>query len=234
MRRRFRLLPIVIFFGALTLTFKLGSIWQDMPIIDSSPALAATETKDVAKEAAGKKADPKMKPAKAGKKTTSNDGAAKRGVNFDPTKVTDAEMDVLEKLAARRAALEQRRRDLDLRETLLRATETRIDGKIGELKKIKKTIEALLKRHDAQEEAKMKSLVKIYESMKPKDAARIFEQLDLPVLLNVVERMREARTAPILAKMSAGKAKRVTAALAARRTLPRVSQNKSQPKKNRQ
>ena len=114
-----------------------------------------------------------------------------------------------------------------MRETLLRATETRIDGKIDELRKIKKTIEGLLKRHDAETEAKMKSLVKIYESMKPKDAARIFEQLDLKVLLDVVERMREARSAPILAKMSAAKAKTLTTALAARRSLPKIGKNAS-------
>jgi flagellar motility protein MotE (MotC chaperone) len=66
----------------------------------------------------------------------------------------------------------------------------------------------------------MESLVKIYESMKPKDAARIFEALELPILLDVMERMREAKSAPILAAMDPMKAKEVTSSLAERRTIP--------------
>jgi flagellar motility protein MotE (MotC chaperone) len=57
--------------------------------------------------------------------------------------------------------------------------------------------------------------------MKPKDAARILERLELPILLDVLERMREAKVAPILADMDPAKAKTVTAALAERRNLPR-------------
>src|SRR3546814_4430099 len=59
-------------------------------------------------------------------------------------------------------------------------------------------------------EGQMQSLVKIYESMKPKDAARIFEELDMEVLLEVVERMKERKTAPILAEMNPERAKTVT------------------------
>ena len=74
--------------------------------------------------------------------------------------------------------------------------------------------------HDEETEAQMKSLVKIYEAMKPKDAARIFEQLDLVVLLDVIERMKERKTAPILANMDPERAKTITLELAQRRTLP--------------
>ena len=56
--------------------------------------------------------------------------------------------------------------------------------------------------------------------MKPKDAARIFDELDMVVLLPVVERMKERVTAPILAKMNAAKARAITEELASRRDLP--------------
>ena len=78
-----------------------------------------------------------------------------------------------------------------MRENLLAATEKRLNSKLAELNGLKKRIQELLKKHDKQQEAKLKSLVKIYETMKPKDAARIFEQLEMPVLLDVVERMRD-------------------------------------------
>ena len=66
----------------------------------------------------------------------------------------------------------------------------------------------------------MKSLVKVYENMKPKDAARIFEKLDMPVLLQVVERMKEQKLAAVLAEMDPGKAKSVTIELATQHQLP--------------
>ena len=56
--------------------------------------------------------------------------------------------------------------------------------------------------------------------MKADEAARIFEQLDMDVLLNVIERMREAKVAPVLAEMDPLRAKTVTTQLAERRQLP--------------
>ena len=141
-------------------------------------------------------------------------------VRFDPSLVTDSELDMLQRLVERRAELKKRATQLDTRQRLLQATEKRIDGKLVELKRMQDTIDGLLRKHDEQKEAQMRSVVKIYESMKPKDAARIFEQLDMAILLDVVERMREAKTAPIMANMTPGKAKSMTAALAQRRALP--------------
>lgn len=236
MKKRIRLLPFVIFVAALTLTLKIGAIWNDVNVIGPGPAQAAGKkdsTPAAAKPAPGK-SRAVQGAVQVAANTPRNSGGKRKPASFtfDPTKATDAELEVLEKLSARRHELEQRAGDLDIRENLLKATEVRIDGKIAELRQIKQTIDGLLKKHDAQREAKMKSLVKIYESMKPKDAARIFEKLEIDILMDVVERMREARTAPIMAKMSAAKAKQITAALAARRALPKLAElsNKSRLK----
>ena len=74
--------------------------------------------------------------------------------------------------------------------------------------------------HDDQQEKKMNSLVKIYEAMKPKDAARIFEQLDIDTILLVAERMKERRLAPVMAQMNPEKAKDITIKLSKLRELP--------------
>ena len=66
----------------------------------------------------------------------------------------------------------------------------------------------------------MRRLVKIYESMKPKDAARIFAELELSILLDVISRMREQKSASILAAMDPIQAKTVTSELALRNQLP--------------
>ena len=95
-----------------------------------------------------------------------------------------------------------------------------MNARISELKKIERRIEALLKKHDEQEEAQLSSLVKMYESMKPKSAAKIFEQLDMDVLISVAERMKERKMADILSAMDAASAKALTIELATRRSLP--------------
>jgi Uncharacterized conserved protein len=126
---------------------------------------------------------------------------------------TEAELAVLKQLEQRRDQMAQRESDLQRRETLLTATESRIDEKVASLKDLQATLEGLIKQHDAEQENKLKSLVKIYETMKPADAARIFEQLDLDTLLPVVEKMKERNLAAILAKLDPMKARDVTVEL---------------------
>ena len=140
----------------------------------------------------------------------------------DPTLLTQSEIDLLQQLAERREIIEARERELDMREGLIQAAESRIDKKVEELKTLQATIEQLVTQYDEQQAAKVASLVKIYENMKPKDAARIFEELDMDTLLLVAERMKERSLAPIMANMNPGKARDVTVDLAQRRRLPQA------------
>jgi flagellar motility protein MotE (MotC chaperone) len=54
--------------------------------------------------------------------------------------------------------------------------------------------------------------------MKPKDAATIFNDLAMPVLLQVLDRMKDAKAAAIMAAMNPDKARDVTTELAQMRT----------------
>ena len=139
------------------------------------------------------------------------------GSEGEPPTFTQNEIDVLQKLAERREMLDARSRDLDLRENMVKAAESRIDKKIAEMKALQSNVEGMLKQVDDQDDAKMKSLVKIYENMKPKDAAKIFEQLDMPVLMGVLTHMKEQKVAPIMESMDPMKAKTITDSLAMRR-----------------
>jgi flagellar motility protein MotE (MotC chaperone) len=138
----------------------------------------------------------------------------------DPFDYTDEEVDVLQQLAKRREELDLRARQLDEREALIQAAEQRMDQKMAELKALQATVEDLLKTRSEQEEAELKSLVKMYENMKPKAAAKVFEEMDMDVLLDVVERMNERKVAPILALVTPTRAKEITFELAQRRELP--------------
>ena len=142
------------------------------------------------------------------------------GGTSDPGALSQTEMDVLQKLTERRNAIDAREKDVERRESMLKAAEDQIERKISEMRTLQNTIEGLLRQYNDQEDNKMRSLVKIYENMKPKEAAKIFEQLDMPIMLEVVERMKEQKVAPILAEMDPSKARAVTSELAQRRQIP--------------
>lgn len=133
---------------------------------------------------------------------------------------TAAELDVLQSLSKRRDELEKRERRMADREALLAAAEQEVDQKVSELNKLKSEIEGLLGKQQQMEDARINSLVKIYEAMKPKEAAVIFNTLNLEVLLSVISRMSERKSSPVLAAMDPDKARIVTIRLAEQRKLP--------------
>ena len=216
------------------LSVKLGGIWQGIDLAVTAPSLAevkpaaasagAPPAKD---EPTAKSSEQAAKPAEPAAKPTEQAPVLSMAGSRAPS-LTEEEIAVLQKLAARREELDKRERELELRENLLAAAEKRLDGKLSELKKVQGAVSGLLKKHDAEEEAKLAQLVKMYEIMKPKEAAAIFEKLDKDVLLDVVERMREQKSGPIIAKMDPVKAEQLTTALAERRTLPKAAPQ-SQP-----
>jgi flagellar motility protein MotE (MotC chaperone) len=134
----------------------------------------------------------------------------------DEPGLSKSEVRVLQSLADRRAALDERGRELDMRERLLAATEKRVNERIAELRAIETRIEKLLNARDEEQMAQIDSLVSTYESMRPKNAARIFEELDEEVLLQVAVRMRERQFAEILANMNPASAQQLTVRLANR------------------
>jgi len=139
--------------------------------------------------------------------------------SFDPSSLTQSEIDTLERLAERREIIEKRERELAVKEGLLRAAEGRIDGKIVQLQDLERSIEGLLAEYDVKKQGEIEQLVRIYGAMKPKDAARIFDSLEMPILVLVVQSMKETKVAPILAAMNSAKATALTEELSSRRQI---------------
>ena len=206
MHRRLRLLPVLVGASALLFGAKLADLWLAIGLAPVAVASAQSA-------APLPPAEPSTAPAAA---------PPARAAERDAAQFSPQEIQLLQSLAQRRDELDKRSGDIDQREALLAAAEQRIDDKIAKLKEMEQAIDESFKKQDQQEDAKVESLVKIYETMKPQEAARIFEQLDLPVLLQVVERMKERKTAPILAAMNPGKAKALTLALAERHPSPEL------------
>ncbi len=128
--------------------------------------------------------------------------------------------EVYDDLQQRRQLIEQKEKDLAQREALLKAGTEEINKKVEELNSIKTEIQSLLKKQNTEEEENTARLVKIYEGMKPKDAARIFNQLDMDVLLSVVTKMSERKVSPVIALMDPEKARSLTLFLSEQNKLP--------------
>lgn len=180
-------------------------------------------------------------PEKPGERPTEKptEKTAGEGAESDPRKWTDASesdaeysgvrQEMHEDLLARRQQLDSREKALGEREALLEAGKKELDRKFQELSGLRDEIKGLLKAQSQEEEARIASLVKIYEGMKPKDAARIFNTLDTDILLRVVSRMGERKSAAILSVMDAERAKILTTLLAEQKSLPDSSSTLPSP-----
>lgn len=139
--------------------------------------------------------------------------------------ISSVKMEMFEDMAERRKELDRREQTLVTREALLQAAEQEIERKYQEMDALRNQIEQLLEDQSEEEKARIASLVKIYEGMKPKEAARIFDTLDLDVLVNVVSLMSERKLSPVLAAMNPERARTVTIMLAEQKTLPELPEN---------
>lgn len=227
---KIRFLPLTIFAATLMLTVRVGDIWEGIDellsgSINVAQATAQTEAEQQpqpeVQETAATPVEPQDAPlsGEGGALTVRQDPT--KLITDDPTLLTPAEIELLMRLAERRDELNARTRELDAREGLLRAAEIRIERRVGELENLRGVIESRIQVFDEQQEKKLGSLVKIYENMKPKDAARIFEELEMVTLLEVAERMKERKLAPVMAQMNPNRAREVTVELRALRQLPR-------------
>ncbi|MEO6396263.1 MAG: hypothetical protein ABIO40_10180 [Devosia sp.] len=136
----------------------------------------------------------------------------------------NAETAVLERLSARRAELDQFAADLEMRAALVEAAEKRIAERTVQLEQLEAQINALVDQKQAGEDLQFKSVVSMYETMKPRDAGKIFDALDLNVLLRVARAMNPRKMAPVLAAMNAQRAQELTAAMATDRPPPMVAE----------
>jgi len=124
------------------------------------------------------------------------------------------EIIVLRSLQARREALDERETGVATREAAAVAAETRLQEQITELKAVETQIQGLLSQMDTKRDERMGSLVKSYESMKPKDAARIFDTMDDAVLLDLAKSMKPATLAAVMSSMQTKRAEALTRMLA--------------------
>jgi flagellar motility protein MotE (MotC chaperone) len=222
MSSRVRLLPVLIGTAGILLTLRIGALASNAAPEAEHPAPAAAEAPAHGGEAPAAEAPHVAEPAHA---------AAAAAPEPEPSPApaiaqaqTKGEAEVLQNLSERRAALDEREHDLTMREQLIGVTEKRVEERLVELKDLETRLNVMLAKRDEAEEVQMTSLVKTYESMKPADAARVFNKLDRTVLLSVASRMKPQKIGAVMAAMDAAKAQELTVMLALRLNIQRQRQ----------
>lgn len=216
MSRLPRLLPLIaIAVGGVLAVRVVGSLDilpQAIAFAQETDAAVVTEAANAASasEAAPPAAEDAASEAAAAVCATSVDDLA-RQAGMSPS-----ELRILQSLGKRRTELDTREKELDTREQLVAAAEAKLEGRIKQMGAMKGQLEGLLKGATEVADADTLRMIKVYETMKPKDAARVFETMKDDVRLPIAARMKERALAAILSNMTPGAARELTEKLATR------------------
>ena len=154
------------------------------------------------------------KPVVAAPEVAKPDGTVLYPEQTQP--VSASERAILERLQSRRQELEARAREIDIRESLLKAAEKRIESRVEELKGVESRISTATEQKSETDAARFKGIITMYEGMKPKDAAKVFDRLEMPVLIQIASQIAPRKMSDILGLMSTEAAERLTVELARR------------------
>lgn len=231
-RIQFRLIPAVLAVALCLLAFKafvfvnevlapalgIQSAWAQ-----GSPEAPGRLREDrIKKRAANTDSAISETDAAAGKKQkeedtkfTGDDYTARQEANLP----SQAEIAILRRLSERRKKLDARSKDLDIRENLLKAAETKIEKRIKELKALEARFDSKYGKQMKENRENFQKLVSLYEKMKPKNAAKIFNKMNVSVLAGMAGQMKAQKMAAVLGKMEVSAAKRLTLELARREAM---------------
>jgi len=154
------------------------------------------------------------KPAVAPPAVAKPDGVVVYPEQTQP--VSASERAILERLQSRRQELEARAREIDIRESLLKAAEKRIEARVEELKAVESRITTATGQKTETDAARFKGIISMYEGMKPKDAAKVFDRLEMSVLFEIASQIAPRKMSDILGLMQPEAAERLTVEMAHR------------------
>jgi flagellar motility protein MotE (MotC chaperone) len=227
--RDIRVIPVVLvaIFGLVVLKIA-GLVIDGGYVFDYQPqSTGQSWAQETLNFPGGNKADDvtgsvheKPKEAEAAKPAVAVPETKPDGVVLHPEEnqqtVSPSERAILERLQSRRQELEARAREIDIRESLLKAAEKRIESRVEEMKAVESRISTSSEQKAEADNARFKGIVTMYEAMKPKDAARVFDRLEMPVLIEIASQIAPRKMSDILGLMQSDAAERLTVELARR------------------
>lgn len=197
--RGVRLLPTVIATGAVVLGLKAVAVAEGAADATSATASAAADAQAPSTPATGAAAQAQSCPPQS---------------FADQAGLSPSEVQVLQALGARREALDAREQELSTNAQLLTVAERRLDERLAQLHRLEASVNGLLGQLDEQQASRITNLVDVYQRMRAKDAAAVFDRLDETTLVQVASRMRQQPLAEVMGRMQPDRARRLTQLLA--------------------
>ena len=205
-----RLLPVFIFVAALSLSIKINSVF-DTIVNNGLPKINVSQNWAFAEEKNNQETAQLTQILERSSADVPVPAAANPNNTFSRSEIA-----ILQELAERREALDLRSQEIDKKAIQLKVAEDEIDKKLKQLKEYEIRLQKLINQYNEKEKAQLDSLVKMYSTMKPKDAARIFNTFELDILVAILKEMKPSVSSAILSQMNALKAKEVTTELMSR------------------
>ena len=212
---RIRILSMVIFCGVLVLSVKINCFIKTMQTQDLVQLFVSAYAEETAK------IDTSLKDQKPANSSTDSPGQGTKATSstgLKPDKsipsvtelkkdpLTSEQFKALEQLNAPSPTNGPPTNTVPVQQAIDSAIKNKIEQQVNELDKARTNLESLVKGVEEKEKANLGRLIKMAESMKPEEASKIMETLELPVLMDLIEGIKPAKGAAILAVMDAPKA----------------------------
>ncbi|MFP5212807.1 MAG: MotE family protein [Acidobacteriota bacterium] len=124
--------------------------------------------------------------------------------------------DTIAVLQQREAEIKRKEDQLKEKEDRLNKMEKEVEQKLKDLIGIQKEIQAYRTEKEESQSARVRSLAKIYGTMKAKEAAKLLDNLDDKLVMNIIAIMNSDEAAGILSAMDVKKAAKISEALSGR------------------
>jgi len=134
-------------------------------------------------------------------------GDAKKVDDSAQKNYTDEELNHFTKLNERKRELDAREEELNRLEAELNTQKVELEKKITSLDKTRRDISSVLEERVQVDDKKVETLVQLYSNMKPQQAAKIFEEMDEDLAVDIVGRMKKKNAAEIMNLIKPEKAK---------------------------
>ncbi len=194
---------LVIALGVLVkLVFALGPFLMEGSLKLTTPEVLAGDQKDRPSSPTAAKAN--TPPQKDSSPAAPSGAKPEKGTGASETYAF---------IQQKEAELKRREDQVVSKEQYLAKMEKEVEQKLKELIAVQKEIQAYRAERDENQNGKVRSLAKIYGTMKPKEAAKLLENLDDKLVMNVISTMSSDEAAGILSNMDVKKAAKISEAL---------------------
>lgn len=125
-------------------------------------------------------------------------------------------LELAEKIAPARLAMQNERAELDKRKAEIQALETKLQTQLAAIESSHKAMQDLTEQLNKSATGDISHLVKMYSTMKPKKAAEIFDKMDPAFAAGFIREIEGARAGLILSEMRVDQSYRVSLLIASR------------------